>query len=535
MSVAAPRILVIGLDVGDGSLIRRWAREGALPVLASLLDGGATSPLETTAEALHVSGWPSLYTGSTVGEHGVYYTFQPAPGLQGYRRFGPGSYGRPTFWRLLSERGVRCTVFDLPYTHPEPGYRGIQLFDWGCWAQYGKTSSQPPAILRRLRRKVGPYPLGMEAHDLGLRGLDGAAMAHRLDSAIPVKARAICWLMEQQPWDLFFTVFGETHPGAHYCWQPDTGGEQLLLKNVYVALDAAVGTIIDSAGPETSVVVVSGDGVGPNHSGWHLLPEVLARLGFTSAAGGEAEGQVGASARTLAESAPADSGSPAGTGPGSRKPRRDLVRAVRDLLPKDFRKALARRLPTTIRDALARRVDTAGIDWGNTRAFCLPTDLEGCIRVNLRGREPLGVVEPGAAYGRVLDEVEQALHELVDPVSGRKAVSRVIRADGAFPGPRRQHLPDLVVIWDPDLPLTRLVSPKLGEVAAESPDGRTGTHRAPGFLVARGPTIPRSAPPAGASVLDVAPTLLTAFGMDPPEHMAGNAWPGWGSRLPRKE
>ncbi len=76
-------VLAIGLDVGDGRLLRHWAGAGSLPHLKRLIDGGAWSALDTPAKTLHVSAWPSLYTGTSPGEHGVYYTFQPAPGEQG--------------------------------------------------------------------------------------------------------------------------------------------------------------------------------------------------------------------------------------------------------------------------------------------------------------------------------------------------------------------------------------------------------------------------------------------------------------------
>ena len=88
------------------------------------------------------------------------------------------------------------------------------------------------------------------------------------------------------------------------------------------------------------------------------------------------------------------------------------MKALRDLLPKDFRKSLARKLPTKLRDKLAQRVDTADIDWTRTRAFWLPTDLEGCIRVNLKGREPQGTVEPGAEFERVLDELTRGVQRI---------------------------------------------------------------------------------------------------------------------------
>ncbi len=178
------------------------------------------------------------------------------------------------------------------------------------------------------------------------------------------------------------------------------------------------------AGPDATVYLVSGDGVGPNQAGWHLLPEVLRRLGY------------------LAEPSKAGAGG-ATAQPGARRSL-DPVKLVRDLLPKDLRKAIARKLlPDALRHRLAQRVDTAAVDWARTRAFCLPTDLEGHIRVNLRGREPQGSVSPGEEYRRVCDELIAALEGLTQPETGRRAVRAVLRTDDLYPGPRRDYLPGL--------------------------------------------------------------------------------------------
>ncbi|HEX5438111.1 MAG TPA: alkaline phosphatase family protein [Gemmatimonadaceae bacterium] len=507
----APRIVVIGLDLGDGALIREWAAEGALPHLHALMAAGAVAELDTTARWLHVSAWPTLYTGASPGQHGVYYTFQPAPGLQGYARFGAGQYGTPTFWRLLADAGVQSTVFDAPYTHPEPGSSAAQLFDWGTWAHYWKTASTPPALLSALNRTVGRYPLGLEAHDLGLVALDATALQPRLIASARTKTSAILWLMQQRPWDCFVTVYGETHLGGHYCWRPSAGlsdGRPDLegLKALYQEIDRGIGRIIESLPKDTTVFVVSGDSIGPNHSGWHLLPDVLRRLGLL------AEPAV----NTTADDQGVD-GEPA---PRAR-PGWDPVRALRDALPKDFRKGLARRLPTALRDRLARRVDTAGIDWSRTRAFALPTDLEGCIRINLAGREPLGIVQPGAEYDRLCDEMTMALRELVNPDTGERAVRDVIRTDRQLSGPRSAFLPDLVVLWSAAAPITALQSERIGTVSAPSPDGRTGTHTAPGLLIGSGPGMTSGSFPRGAHVRDLAPTILSLYGIERPAYMDG--------------
>lgn len=512
MRTNEPKLLVLGLELGDGRLIERWAAQGHLPTFRRLLSEGCSGPLATTAELLHVSPLPSLYTGAEPGEHGVWYTFQPAPGLQGWQRFHDGLLGTPSLWKLLSDAGKRCIVFDVPYCHPEPGFQGLYLNDWGNWAQYSPRTSLPAGLAAELERAVGRYPLGLEAHDIGFRPLDPAEMSQKLARALETRTAATRWLMARSPWDLFFTVLDETHPAAHYCWLPPADGsivapeDQPHLLAVYRALDRAVGDLVAAAGPDATVLVVSGDAIGPNRAGWHLLPEILARLGlFASADAPQPEGETSA--------APV-------AAPGF-----DPVKALRDLLPKDFRKSLARMLPTALRDKLAARVDTAAIDWSRTRAYPLLTDLEGCVRVNRRGREPLGIVEPGAEYERVLDELETALRELVNPATGEPAVTRVLRADRDLPGRRRDHLPDLVVHWSKAAPITALASSRIGTVEGVSPDPRPGTHAGPGFMAARGPGIEPGRLPAEAHIRDLAPTVLARFGVDRPSHLRGRLLP----------
>jgi predicted AlkP superfamily phosphohydrolase/phosphomutase len=493
----AGKTLAIGLELGDGRLLYQWANEGHLPALAALIDAGAWGPLATTAGQLHVSAWPSIYTGVGPGEHGVYFTFQPAPGARAYQRFHEGLYGRPTFWRLLDAAGRRCAVLDAPYTHPEPGFAGTQVFDWGTWAHYLSPRSTPANVLGDLESACGKYPLGLEAHDLGFKPLDPESTQRRLIDAVRHKAEATLWLMRQGDFDLFMTVFGETHVGAHYCWNPN--GDQDLLRALYAELDRAIARLVEVAGPDAAVFVVSGDAIGPNHAGWHLLPEVLARLGYFASA----------------ETAPFDDAG------AQVKTRFDPVRAVRDLLPKDFRKNLARMLPTGLRDKLAQRVDTATIDWSRTRAYCLPTDLEGCIRINLEGREPEGQVAPGAAYEAACRDLKSALEELIEPDTGARAVREVLLVDQAFPGPRREHLPDLIVLWHAAAPITALASDRIGLVRGPSPDPRPGTHTEPGFVLMRGPGISSGRSIDHAHVFDLAPTILARLGVEAPAHMTG--------------
>lgn len=499
--MARRRALVLGLDVGDGPLLLRFAREGAMPWLAGFLAQGVHGALATTAELLHVCAWPSLYTGAPPGVHGVYYTFGPRPGVQGAVRFSDGQYGAPPFWSVLDAAGRDVIVLDAPYSHPAPAMRGVQVFEWGTWAHYRRGECLPPARARGVAAALGRYPLGLEAGRVGMRALEPDALAPRLSDAVHAKAGAIRRLAGREPWDVLFSVFGETHAAAHYLWprDPDAPGAFDPLRSVYGALDAALAEIVRPWDEEVAVLLVSGDGVGANGASWHLLPEVLRSLGFASAPGGGAHG-------------------------GEQAPRpRSLVSRARDLVPAALRQRVSGWLPTAVSDRLMRRKAAEALDWARTRAFALPTDLEGCVRVNLVGREPQGIVRPGAEYEALCAELAATLGRLRDPDRGTPAVARVLAADQGAPGPRRDWLPDLVVHWAEDagheaLALERTLA------RGPSPDPRPGTHRPHGFLAARGRGIAPGGRLFGAHVVDFAPTLLKRCGVDAPAAMAGRAW-----------
>jgi predicted AlkP superfamily phosphohydrolase/phosphomutase len=280
--------------------------------------------------------------------------------------------------------------------------------------------------------------------------------------------------------------FCEPHPAGHYLWPADVGcvssaqeDQVTSLLSFYVALDRALGALVDKLPVRTTLLIVSGDGVCVNYSAWYLLPAVLERLGYTHPAGSE-------------------------TGNG-HQPRSLVGRAKRMVSPA-VRRRIADLLPWWLRDKLGAREQAA--------------DLEGCIRINLKGREPNGIVEPGAEYSRLCDEIRARLLEFTNPANGMPAVRRVWIRNEVFPGDRQEQLPDLIVTWNHEAPFKSLASPRFGRVEAESADPRPGTHSPEGFLLALGPGIPTGDHATGRLV-DVAPTILQLLGITLPTHLDG--------------
>jgi predicted AlkP superfamily phosphohydrolase/phosphomutase len=336
----------------------------------------------------------------------------------------------------------------------------------------------------------------MEAKRLGLGRPDRDGLEKRLIRSVAYKQETAAWLLGAALWDLAVVGFGELHPAGHYLWPAGAEGlEQAQeaafepLRNVYVAVDRAICALLEALPDEVTTLVVSGDGVRPNRCGWHLLPEVLRRLGHTRGAAGD-------------------------TADGNPAARGSLLGRIKKMVPPGTRRLIADHLPWWLRDRLGAHLQSADIDWSRTRAFTLPTDLEGCLRINLQGREPEGIVAPGAEHALLCGHIREELLELINPATGAPAVRQVHLRHDVFPGALGDHLPDIIVTWNDEAPIDGLSSPRVGLVEEASPDPRTGTHSTSGFLLAAGPEV-APGPGGHGHLLDVAPTVLELLGLEP--------------------
>jgi predicted AlkP superfamily phosphohydrolase/phosphomutase len=493
-------VLVLGLDMGDGGLIHHWIRQGRLPHFGRLVDKGISIDLESPAAVLHTSAWPTFATGVLPGRHGVYYPYQPKPGHQFARQIDVDQCAAPTFWSRAAGARRRCVVYDIPETFPERGFSGRAVFDWGTWARYGRTSGQPAHLLEEMKSRFGKYPLGFEAMRLGFG--DPQGIDERMLQAIRYKAATAQWLLQQDEWDLAVIGFGETHPAGHYLWPPgitgvvDTVDEASFerLFAVYAAIDGALGALWTNLPSDGVLIVASGDGVRANNCGGHLLPGMLDRLGFSSS---RQTSSVEASGR-----------------------RRLLVPNLPGLVPTSVKRQIAARLPLRVRNQLSLWTQASAFDWSRTRAFALPTDLEGCVRINLKGREPFGIVAPGAQYDDLCQEIRARLEEVVNPATGAPAVRRVWIRNETFPGPQQDELPDLIVTWNGETPIAAVTSPSLGVVEGMNPDPRPGTHSTSGFLMAQGPDI-ESGNQSRGRLVDIAATVLHLLGLTRMDDLEG--------------
>lgn len=512
------KVLLLGLDSADAELIERWSDEGYLPTFARLRREGLWSRLRTTAEVMHVSAWPSIYTGTTPANHGLYHAYQVRAGDQRVQRTLPEWCARPPFWKFLDDASRPCIVFDAFMDLRLPDFKGVQILEYGTWTWFSEPWSSRRGLYGDIVKRFGPYPAPEHSRQVTLP--DQLWFREKLIEAARVKSEATRWLLAEHPWDLAFITFGELHGAGHYLWHSEDptyplhppgglNGAPHPLRDVYAAVDQAIGDIVKTLDDHTTLLITSGDGMGPNYSGAHLMPELLHELDLFFAP------SVGRTRNLQAKA-----------------PKKGLASTLRGVVPLSVRQSITRCLPRSVRYQLSNKWMNADIDWSRTRAFCIPNNNEGYFRINLEGREPRGNVASGEPYRQLLQSLRAELSGLVNPVNGRRCAHGVHVMDEAFEGPERQHLPDVVIGWDVDAEvLDQIQGPAAGLVSGrrgyETPAYYTGNHRPNAFLLGYGCDITSGECAGGGHIVDIAPTILTMLAVDSPPHLEGRALPAF--------
>jgi GT2 family glycosyltransferase/predicted AlkP superfamily phosphohydrolase/phosphomutase len=505
-----PRIVAIGLEAGEPALLERWCDEGLLPNLRGLRERGCTRLLRSPTEISSGATWASVNTGCSPAKHGIgFYHRQLRTGTYRIVKKYAGDAKREPFWLRLARAGHRVAVLDVPESYVVRDFGGVLLVGWGGEAPNAKKGSWPPGLFPSVIERFGRHPLDgwYQARPHGAAGW--RRFRECLERSVRTRSALASSVLEQEPWDLFLAAFPESHWAGHFFWHlmddhhPDhdralaeAAGDAIL--RVYREIDEAIGKLLERA-PDANVLVFSNTGMGPNYSGAHLLPEVLERLGL---AGRKAREDAGSRARRW--------------GPYA-------VKTVERWVTPRAIERVRRVVPERVWDGLTRRLLTLGNGWARSRAFCVPGDYAGAIRINLRGREPRGTVLPGAEYDALCAELAREIEALVDPETGRPVVERVVKVRERYRGENVDDLPDLVVWWRGERSIRALRSLRIGTVQGDLPDKRSGAHLTHGFLIAAGPGIAAGGTLGPADVVDLAPTLFHLLGETPPADFDGSA------------
>ena len=501
------RQVLIGLDAMEWSLVNQWAAAGTMPTFHRLIQQGARVDLASTAAQLPDTVWSAIYSGMNPGHFAKYFYVQYDAVKGDLKMMDDDAIGAIPFWRYLAEAGRHVCVLDVP-KFPVSRMDGVYLANWGTHATKTARASQPSGLLDEINQRFGPHPVGeCDAVDANPKAL--GKLRDRILDGVRVRGELYRFLMERENWDVFFAVFSETHCVGHHFWQfldsthpnydpTDRAGLRDTMQSVYQATDQELGKLLEAAGPDTRCMIFSGHGMGPIwHASWNLQ-EILDLLGF---------GRI--TPRTRARDSHL-----AGINPW---------RFVKMALPGKFQYAVKAMLPKAVQNELIFRWYAGPRHWAGCRAIALPNnDSVGAIRLLVKERDRHGLIAP-ADYRKTCHDIAAALYELRDLATGRRVTAQVSILHEEFDGPYKDGLPDLTVLWDQTFVWDEITSPALGRLKIRMQDSRSGSHTPRGFLLARGYGESPGQDLGRATLYDIAPTVLSAAGVDQPDAMRGRA------------
>lgn len=495
-------LVVLGLDVGDPESLVAWAREGHLPAIASILERGCWGTTGGPDLACEHGVWLSLVSGVSLARHGFYYFRQLVPGTYDLRPVTERDAAARPFWARFRDGRRKVAIVDVPHTAPDAEVAGLQVADWAVHNAQFPPSSHPAGLVGELERRHGASARIDEA--LESDAAEDARIYRRLLDRIERKGALCRDVLSRDRFDLVFLAFGETHTGTHQLWKyrpgaPGAGPEGELthaIRDVYRAVDRELGRLIALAPEGANVCIVSSTGMEDHYPMGGLAESFCRRLGYQAT-------------------------------PPSGANRARPIDLFRRAVPESWRVALSRSLPREARERLLSDRFRAGTDWPATTAFAIPSAYTGFVRVNLRGREPAGAVEPGAAYDALLDRLEADVAAVADPRTGRPAVRRIVRIGEAFGCGAPDVLPDLFVEWEAAPYFVERATHPKGELTQTRPEFYRGSdHSARGFCAFAGPDVARRGDLGEVSLLDLAPTFLALLGEPPADEMAGRPFLG---------
>lgn len=294
-------ILLLAIDGLEWNVLLPLMREGLLPNLQALAEGGTYGSIRSFVPTVSPALWTSVATGKSIEKHGIDH-FRKIDPNNPKAKLLVNSTDRKTkaFWNILSDFDMRVHSIGWFVTHPVEPINGVMVShaqgigkpDWsklvrddegniigGLEGQVWPEERQPE-MFEHLRASDEKLPgllteiFGEFANpldSLGSQLWDACAWSFRSDATYTSIAEK---LIREEPFDLLATYMGGSDVVGHRFWryykpeqyQFPPGPDELenfarIIPRYYAHVDETVGKLIGLAPEGTTVILVSDHGM----------------------------------------------------------------------------------------------------------------------------------------------------------------------------------------------------------------------------------------------------------------------------------
>ena len=293
MGELAKKVLLIGWDAADWKVINPLLDRGLMPTLDDFVNHGVMGNLATLRPILSPMLWNSIATGKRPDKHGILGFMEPDPQTGGVRPVTSTSRKVKAIWNILTQRGYKTHVLGWFAGHPAEPIHGISVSDLFPYAvaPLGKEWTLPPGAV---------HPESMRKRFAGLRmhpeQLTEAAILPWIPRAAEIDQEkdkglqsfakilaencsihnAATWILQNEPWDFLAVYYNGIdhfcHGFMHYHPPRMEGIPEArfeiykdVVNGAYRFHDMMLQTLLDLAGPDTTVLIVSDHGFHSDH------------------------------------------------------------------------------------------------------------------------------------------------------------------------------------------------------------------------------------------------------------------------------
>lgn len=466
------RVLIIGWDGADWKVLQPMLDAGELPNLAGLIARGAHGDCLSSVPSHSWCAWPSFMTGLNPAGHGVFDILEHKPGATRRLPVTYRSIKARTIFDDFTAADKTSLAINIPLTFPAPAIKGKVI---GGGVLPAARSYTHPVELQEELDANAPFPVN---------GMSWTTFRNRpeafLNEATEITAKrqkSFEYLLDTTDWDFGVLVYVSTDRIQHclmdyispdhpkYAELKDTPVAKQT-RAVYQQLDAGLAELLKRTTDNDLVIFMSDHG---HQACWRCctMDRILQQMGYL-------EFGKGSFAFNLIR-----------WGPGRR-----IARRIYDLLKLHGKVS----------------IPASPIEWSKTRAYTSVVSTGEGISVNLKGREPGGIVDP-KDYEKVRDEVRAAVEAFKDPVTGKSPVGKTYLKEEVLSGAFLDTAPDILLVPAEGYSLTH------AKGAVEEADWLSGDHRLEGVIVATGPEVTPGPLKETAELIDLGPTSMAALGV----------------------
>jgi len=473
------KIFVIGIDSATFDVIRPWLQDNKLPNLKSLVDNGCSGILESTIPPLSPVAWTSLYTGVNPGKHGIFdflEKLRTGPGINFQNRSNCKAL---PLWHHLNRAGIKTGMVNVPMTFPPDHVDGFLISGLDT-PDINHEFTYPAELKDKIKANVGKYIVELK-HSFNLME-NPEKYLDMMFEMIDVREKTVHYLMSNFPVDFFMVVFTATDRVQHTFWKyydtthPDyTPGLEDTIFRIYKKVDEAIGRMLDRLDESTEIIVASDHGMGSVHKIVDLNRWLMEK-GYLHLKKDTAFSKVS-----------------------------DLYRKIKKRIIKTGESVWLDHF----------------VDWSKTKAFLIGT--WGNIFINLKGREPNGIVNPGDEYESIRESIIKELKQFKEPATGNYVINSVMKKEDIFHGEHLIYAPDLVVLFNEHYTCAKIVLEKgLDKTGVIRPCGVVcADHHPNGLFIVKSPHVMKGKTDMKARIIDIAPTILYMMDAAIPQSIDG--------------